>query len=98
MKLLSSCLDAANSTNYSVDGLVGLDEVYTRDKDGKFDGLRDLLHLPMSYHRARTVRSQFARFVHGDIILNIAVPCHANTIPLSIGFELNPFYNSGAAP
>ncbi|KAF5861160.1 hypothetical protein ETB97_000534 [Aspergillus alliaceus] len=26
----------------SVDGLVGLDEVYTRDKDGKFDGLRDV--------------------------------------------------------
>ncbi|KAJ6003313.1 hypothetical protein N7451_005860 [Penicillium sp. IBT 35674x] len=29
-------------TSESVDGLVGLDEVYTRDKDGKFDGLRDV--------------------------------------------------------
>ncbi|KAJ5670147.1 uncharacterized protein N7477_005510 [Penicillium maclennaniae] len=26
----------------SVDGMVGLDEVYTRDKNGKFDGLRDV--------------------------------------------------------
>ncbi|KAJ6113799.1 hypothetical protein N7523_007116 [Penicillium sp. IBT 18751x] len=29
-------------TSESVDGMVGLDEVYTRDKDGKFDGLRDV--------------------------------------------------------
>ncbi|PLB49662.1 hypothetical protein P170DRAFT_384852 [Aspergillus steynii IBT 23096] len=29
-------------TTESVDGLVGLDEVYTRDKDGKFDGLLDV--------------------------------------------------------
>ncbi|KAL2824414.1 hypothetical protein BDW59DRAFT_180278 [Aspergillus cavernicola] len=29
-------------TSESVDGVVGLDEVYTRDKDGKFDGLRDV--------------------------------------------------------
>lgn len=29
-------------TSESVDGFVGLDEVYTRDKDGKFDGLRDV--------------------------------------------------------
>lgn len=29
-------------TSESVDGLVGLDEVYTRDTDGKFDGLRDI--------------------------------------------------------
>lgn len=29
-------------TSESVDGLVGLDEVYTRDKDGKFNGLRDV--------------------------------------------------------
>jgi hypothetical protein len=28
-------------TSESVDGLVGLDEVYTRDGSGKFDGLRD---------------------------------------------------------
>jgi hypothetical protein len=26
----------------SVDGLVGLDQVYIRDKDGKFEDLRDL--------------------------------------------------------
>ncbi|PYI22896.1 hypothetical protein BO99DRAFT_377209 [Aspergillus violaceofuscus CBS 115571] len=29
-------------TSESVDGFVGLDEVYTRDKNGKFDGLRDI--------------------------------------------------------
>ncbi|KAJ5520818.1 hypothetical protein N7463_001271 [Penicillium fimorum] len=29
-------------TSESADGLVGLDEVYTRDKDGKFEGLRDV--------------------------------------------------------
>ncbi|KAJ5422986.1 hypothetical protein N7445_011094 [Penicillium cf. griseofulvum] len=29
-------------TSESVDGLVGLDEVYTRDKNGKFEGLRDV--------------------------------------------------------
>ena len=29
-------------TSESVDGFVGLDEVYTRDKDGKFNGLRDV--------------------------------------------------------
>ncbi|KAJ5470393.1 hypothetical protein N7530_007750 [Penicillium desertorum] len=29
-------------TSESVDGLVGLDEVYTRDRSGKFDGLRDV--------------------------------------------------------
>lgn len=29
-------------TSESVDGLVGLDEVYTRDKEGKFNGLRDV--------------------------------------------------------
>lgn len=29
-------------TAESVDGIVGLDEVYTRDKNGKFDGLRDV--------------------------------------------------------
>ncbi|KAJ5508052.1 hypothetical protein N7527_010195 [Penicillium freii] len=29
-------------TSESVDGLVGLDQVYTRDKDGKFEDLRDL--------------------------------------------------------
>ncbi|KAJ5817143.1 hypothetical protein N7447_009376 [Penicillium robsamsonii] len=29
-------------TSESVDGLVGLGEVYTRDKDGKFEGLRDV--------------------------------------------------------
>ena len=29
-------------TSESVDGLVGLDEVYTKDKDGDFDGLRDV--------------------------------------------------------
>lgn len=29
-------------TSESVDGMVGLDEVYTRDKDGEFDGLRDV--------------------------------------------------------
>ncbi|KAJ5887927.1 hypothetical protein N7495_007968 [Penicillium taxi] len=29
-------------TSESVDSLVGLDEVYTREKDGKFDGLRDV--------------------------------------------------------
>ncbi|KAJ5938042.1 hypothetical protein N7454_004384 [Penicillium verhagenii] len=28
-------------TSESVDGMVGLNEVYTRDKDGKFDGLQD---------------------------------------------------------
>ncbi|CAG8027151.1 unnamed protein product [Penicillium salamii] len=28
-------------TNESVDGLVGLDEVYTRDKDGNFNGIRN---------------------------------------------------------
>lgn len=32
-------------TSESVDGLVGLDEVYTRDKDGKFDGLQDVCSL-----------------------------------------------------
>jgi hypothetical protein len=29
-------------TSESVDGVVGLDEVYTRDKDGKFNGLQDV--------------------------------------------------------
>ncbi|KAJ5578691.1 uncharacterized protein N7459_007655 [Penicillium hispanicum] len=29
-------------TAESVDGIVGLEEVYTRDKNGKFDGLRDV--------------------------------------------------------
>ncbi|CAG8096658.1 unnamed protein product [Penicillium nalgiovense] len=29
-------------TAESVDGIVGLDEVYTRDKNGRFDGLRDV--------------------------------------------------------
>jgi hypothetical protein len=29
-------------TSESVDGVVGLDDVYTRDKTGKFDGLRDV--------------------------------------------------------
>ncbi|KAJ5123521.1 hypothetical protein N7448_009618 [Penicillium atrosanguineum] len=29
-------------TSESIDGMVGLDEVYTRDKDGKFGGLRDI--------------------------------------------------------
>jgi len=32
-------------TSESVDGLVGLDEVYTRDKDGRFDSLRDVCSL-----------------------------------------------------
>ncbi|KAJ5915677.1 hypothetical protein N7466_011610 [Penicillium verhagenii] len=34
-------LPCGHIRNESVDGMVGLNEVYTRDKDGKFDGLQD---------------------------------------------------------
>lgn len=50
-------------TSESVDGFVGLDEVYTRDQNGNFNSLRNPSSPPglqVVYHPALTARDLFA--------------------------------------
>ncbi|KAJ6126000.1 hypothetical protein N7471_010493 [Penicillium samsonianum] len=50
-------------TSESVDGLVGLNEVYTRDKDGKFDGLQDVSSLASAIPSCPDFKQPIRQFV-----------------------------------